>query len=266
MTEEAFPSRSDLIEIAWDEKALARGRAVYHFTPALLDAFGRTADHDLSSAVGVLQYGMDFVNRPPPRIGSNTLDRAQWAAVWHAEFLELFRVAVHGPSCEADPDLARPSKSFLAEIEQGTADIHWQHALARTRGGAVWRHHALVGSPGAFHALVASLLMDPALRKRACQCRYIECKKFFVTSERRRGGGQPNRLYCSPQHGKDANSDESAARQNKRRARQRLIRMRYDETTVSGAVDQAARNHPDATAVELAEMAGALLQTARKHK
>jgi hypothetical protein len=147
-------------------------------------------------------------------------------------------------------------------LKRTEGQITWQVSVVRKVG---WQTFGIIEGPDAFVALVAGLLLNPTHREQIAQCR--RCQKFFLVEYTE---GPPRKLYCGDDCMKAVNAAGSAARARDRYKRNQAIRLlveqRRDPDRSREAVKQAFKNHPDATAEQLADHAKALLQSARRRK
>lgn len=223
----------------------------------LEDAYGPMKDQERGSARGLLEYLIRFVNRLYPPVTPEHLKDGRVVSrhIPQKQLQHLFRVAVHGPSTQSDPDLRQPSDHLLAEIRRQSARIEWVHLLKRTEAGARWSHHGFFPDFEPFFGFVQTLLMDAELREDLRECQYRGCGNFFLSKGR-------NKLYCDEECMLHAHTRNSATRKNKGRARDALIKEGYGRERVHDAVEQAFRENPDAKAKQLAVYAEAILKVA----
>jgi len=241
-------------------------------------AYGETVGHDLSTVAGLLKYTIDFVNgeekrrkRPPPippptekRIVSIT--SIEERPLGRERLRNLFHAAKADTPAPGEPDLRKPSVEFLADIRQRARRILWQPRLERTSaGGAEWRHHAIIQDADAFYSFIATLLMSEENRREFGQC--LHCGRFFIVQKREQHDGRPERLYCpGTDHRDQAHAKGAADRQRRVRARRRAVELLKGWRGAANVVDDVSKEHPDATAEQLAERARALIQVSRKQK
>ena len=202
---------------------------------------------DFSRVEGMLGYVCDIVNAHRQSVTFGELRR------WGDELSELLRAAIEG-------GLENPSNELLADIgarfEKG---VQSARRLERASGGVALRFDANIAGADGFYALLAVLLMHPKCRQLIRRC--PQCGKLFVRAGKRR--------FCAPECATAANDAGVLKRQKNqrlRRAAQGLLSNVASEAKRAAAVNRAFKEHPDATAGQLADYARALIQTARKHK
>lgn len=236
-----------------DPRQVATSGGVFHMPEGLEGAYGAMKDDERGSARGLLQYLIRFVNRPLPKVTVEEIQRGPvMRPIGQKELRHLLQVAVHGPSAPSDPDLSKPSEEFLNDIRRQSARIEWAHMLEPTEAGARWSHHGFLPDFEPFLGFVKTLLMDAELRADLGHCQYRGCGNYFLSKERK--------LYCDEICMKDANTQDSANRKNRERARKALISRGYSVERTSAAVEAAFKAHPEAKAKSLAIYAEAMLK------
>jgi hypothetical protein len=249
--------------MGWDRKTLFAAEALFHFPPSLAAAYGDFAGYDLSSETSLIKYTIDFVNRPHRKVTPEQIKLGVILPRGREALRQILRVAVHGPSAPGEPDLRNPSDEFIIDIRHRAAKgIAWKHRLERTPTGAQWRHHAFIQDADAFYALLATLLMSEEHRREFGQCKH--CDRFFLVQKREQHDGRPERLYCCKEHRSATHAKGGAARQRDRRTRLKAGNLLKGHPSAANMVTDVFRDHPDATAEQLASYAKT--RAARKHK
>jgi hypothetical protein len=245
-----------------ERDGLAASNALYHL-PTSLSAYGDIKGYDLGSAVGLLEYVVNFVNRPLPRTRIGTEEPFKGVL--------LGPTTLHGPreklkkllyaATSGDPDLLHPSEDLISRCSN-SSEIHWEHALERAPGGAEWRHHAHILGAEAFYNLILSLLMSPQNRAALAQCKHEPCGKFFMVEKPVKG--RPQSVFHDEKCRKAANDGGAAARQRAKRARDAALKLHGGASKFKAAADikLAQLAHPHATPEELISH----VRRARKHK
>jgi hypothetical protein len=251
-----------------ERDGLAASNALYHL-PASLSAYGDVTGYDLGSPVGLLEYVVDFVNRPQTKV---TLERHGTKLDGEPVFRAADQLRVRGreklrrlllAAVTDDPDFANPSEDFIRER---TGGIHWEHRLEHVPGGAGWRHHAHILDADAFYNLIASLLMSAEHRQALAQC--APCGRFFMVEKPVKG--RPQSVYHDEKCRRAANDAGAAARQRASRTRKAALKIlgasKASKTEPKAAIKRAQLEYPEATAEQLANHAKIILKGARKRK
>lgn len=250
-------------EWPWNRAPLETGGALYHF-PSALRAYGDFTAYDMSSALGVLKFVVDFVNRKPESYKSGT---TQILPTGRERLRKLLQLATHGPTSLGDLDLSNPTDEAMDEIRQLAGRIRREHRLERMSDGAQWRDHAFIRDADEFYAVVATMLMSAKLRAKVAQCRRPECSEFFIVEKSTKG--RPP-LYHDKECTRLANEATADVRQRNLRKRNAAAKSLKGQSAsannIKVAIKQAFRDDPDATVEQLVKSAKVIIKVGKKHK
>ena len=240
-------------------ESIAQGGALFHLPPALQNAYGDAAAFDLSTASGLLDYVMAFVNGKTVRTKPLLPEQRVRGREGLRALLRSAALLARGDD-PGELNLAKPSDALMADLRQRGAGIRWMHRLTVSAG---WAHHAIILDADEFYSLVGSLLMDEANRSHVGECKH--CGKFFpVVVERDGRPGRPLRDYCDKRHRTAAHEKNAAGRQRKVRATRALKDSvhGYDKEQIGEAVSAAMAANPRVTTVyELTQISRDILRS-----
>jgi predicted RNA-binding Zn ribbon-like protein len=262
--------------VYWRRHPLAAPGALFWIEARLEAVFGKIAmsDHRTDNVPGLLTYAATFANgeEVAQRSSGSAPDEAilpelesERVEARRLELRSLLHAAVSGSlEFEEQPD------EFLESLlkQMGDSSITWMTSLDR---GIGWRVYGRVKEPGAFIAVIATLLLNKEQRQLLGECQNPKCSRFFLVE---RTEGKPRKLYCGEDCMRAVNDAGSAARQRSRYKRQKAAEMlveRWHGRAPAGSdvrkfVLQAFHAQPDALAEQLAEHATVLLKNSRRNK
>jgi hypothetical protein len=245
--------------------------------------YGLASGKDLASEEGLIAYALRFANgQEDPALRDMALSlpppgQPQPDPQFHTTMQDKY-----GPEqIEAQRARLRSTLTTLCRKEQ-PAELSGSEHMLRD----VWPLPVLQRTPHlhlavcwvflnveAFNALLGVLLLDKqrGFGRRLRRCELKECPHFFLQPVQK---GNPKK-YCSELCMEAAHkaTNDTRAEQSRRRARARnLLRAKLgrrgaaDVQKVKDAVTLAFKNHPAATAEQLADYAHTPIRAARKHK
>lgn len=246
--------------------------------------YGQVSGKDLESEQGLIAYALRFVNgQEDPALRDMALAPSPEGQPQPDPQFQTTMRDKYGPEqIEAQRTRLRSTLTALCRKEQPVElSASGSELLLRD----VWPLPVLQRAPHlhlavcwvflnveAFNALLGVLLLDKqrGFGRRLRRCELRECPHFFLQPVQK---GNPKK-YCSELCMEAAHkaTNDTRAEQSRRRARARgllrgkLGRRGATDAQIRDAVTLAFKNHPAATAEQLADYAHTPIRAARKHK
>jgi len=246
--------------------------------------FGLASGKNLASEEGLIDYALSFANgQEDPALRDMALALPSTGQPQPDPQFQTTMRDKYGPGqIEAQRTRLRSALSALCRKEQSVemSGSGSEHLLRD-----VWPLPVLQRAPhlhlavcwvflnvDAFNALVGVLLLDKerGFGRRLRRCELRDCPHFFMQPVQK---GNPKK-YCSELCMEAAHkaTNDTRAEQSRRRARARrllrgkLPRREATDAQIKDAVTLAFKNHPAATAEQLANYGHTPIRAARKHK
>ncbi len=167
-------------------------------------------------------------------------------------------------------DRSTAIRQFNAGEHGAIQTVIAQPTVRSSRADVEIEYHHIINSTDAFQAFIAILMLSKKhdIGRYLCKCRVSDCKRFFLSEKRRKHGGKPIRVSCSPEHRKLVKDNQTSKRKRKQRAVAKvhavLKSRQIGSRTIGNHARDAYDDHPDATLDELVSHTMAAIRAARR--